>query len=345
VTPTYVNGSFFVQGQAELVANLCQSTTSVCTAVGTFTNDDLWIRVGQWNLWDLKLGRFEGWEVYHLGMGLDPYTLERQGAGMFNTDSDTGTGPKLEAPSFYGVNYLHDRPTDGLGVGYAAAHLYATEYLRGELLGKLGSDNYRADNATQGNPANYLGGRLTGIFDIGWFKLKIGGEYQKRTAVTQIIGGQPDGTMAKKDSVERRTQMGAGGSVQFIIDPIFEFGFNYAIGKQHQIDGMDREVPEQSYTTTSVGGFVNGRFADGLLAGVGANWTRQEDGYRADGSNANDYTTHWQGFAALQYLLAGQLYLKVVFAYARAKFQPSDVNAPIWNNDMLSGRIRLMYLY
>jgi hypothetical protein len=42
VTPTYVHGSFFVQGQAELVANLCQATTSVCTAVGTFTNDDLW---------------------------------------------------------------------------------------------------------------------------------------------------------------------------------------------------------------------------------------------------------------------------------------------------------------
>ena len=345
VTPTYVHGSFFVQGQAELVANLCQSTTSVCTAVGTFSNDDLWIRVGQWNLWDLKLGRFEGWEIYHLGMGLDPYTLERQGAGMFNTDSDTGTGPRLEAPSFYGVNYMHDRPTDGLAVGYAAAHLYATEYLRGELLGKLGSDNYRADNATQGNPFNYLGGRLSGIFDIGWFKLKIGGEYQKCTAVTQVIGGQPDGTMAKKDSVEERTQMGLGGSMQFIIDPIVEFGLNAAIGKQRQVDGMGREVQDQSYTTTSVGAFANVRLVDDLLLGLGANGTTQEDGFRADGSSANDYTTHLQGFAALQYLLAGQLYLKVVLAFARAKFQPSDIDAPIWNNDMYSGRIRLMYLY
>ena len=85
VTPTYVRGRFFVQGQAELVGNLCQTASAantVCNA-GTFTTDDLWIRVGQWNLWDLKVGRFEGWEVYHLGMGMDPYTFERMGAGMF----------------------------------------------------------------------------------------------------------------------------------------------------------------------------------------------------------------------------------------------------------------------
>jgi hypothetical protein len=94
-----------------------------------------------------------------------------------------------------------------------------------------------------------------------------------------------------------------------------------------------------------VGGFANLRLADGLLAGVGANWTTQEDGYRATGSGANDYTTHLQCFAALQYLLAGQLYLKAVLAYANAKLQPSDINVPVWNNAMYSGRIRLMYLF
>lgn len=79
VTPAYVHGRFFIQGQVELVGNLCQTanvTNVVCNA-GTFTTDDLWIRVGEWNRWDLKLGRFEAWEVYHLGMGMDPYTFER----------------------------------------------------------------------------------------------------------------------------------------------------------------------------------------------------------------------------------------------------------------------------
>ena len=149
--------------------------------------------------------------------------------------------------------------------------------------------------------------------------------------------------------MEELIQKGVGGSVQFVIDPIIEFGLNAAIGNQYYTDepGMSSELPRlaKSYTTKSVGGFANLRLADGWLAGVGANWTTQLDEYRATGSSANDYTTHLQGFVALQYLLAGQLYIKAVFGYARAKFQPSDPTVPVWNNYMYSGRIRLMYLY
>jgi len=343
VTPAYVHDSFFIQGQAEIVGNLCQ-TASVANTVcnnGTFTTDDLWIRFGQWNVWDVKVGRFEGWEIYHLGMGLDPHTLERMGAGMFGVNTNTG----LEAPSFYGVNYLHDRATDGLGVAYAAAHVYALDYLRFELLAKVGTDNYRADNSTGNTPFNYLGGRPTAILDIGWLKLKVGAEYQKRTPVMQTLdAGQ------KKDPVEELVQKGAGASVQFVFDPLVEFGLNAAIGEQSYTDatGNSMAKPEtaaKSYTTKSVGGFANVRLADGFLAGVGAHWTTQLDEYLATGSSANDYTTHLQGFVALQYLLAGQLYIKAVVAYANAKFQPSDISVPVWNNAMVSGRIRLTYLY
>jgi hypothetical protein len=347
LTPAFVRGNFFVQGQAELVGNLCQTASvlnTVCNT-GTFTTDDLWIRVGQWNLWDVKVGRFEGWEIYHLGMGLDPYTLERMGARMFGADSPAS--PRLDAPAFYGVNYLQQRPTDGLAVGYAAVHAYLIESLRIELLGKLGTDNYVKDNSTGDTPSTYLGGRLAAIFDMGWFKLKAGGEYQKRTPMMQVIDVQ---TMGKKDPVEEFSQKGAGASAQLIIDPIVEFGVNAAIGKQSYTDASGNffgsaETLARSFTTKTVGVFANVRMADGLLAGVGAHWTTQEDGYRADGSNANDYTTHLQGFLALQYLLARQLYIKGVLGYARAKIQASDISVPIWNNDMYSGRIRLMYLY
>ena len=115
LTPAYVSGNLFVQAQMELVGNLCQATTAICLTSGTFTTDDLWIRVGAWNAWDVKVGRFEAWEVYHLGMGLEQYTLERLGAGMFGVD--TFTTPRLEAPTFYGVTYLHDRPSEGLAAG------------------------------------------------------------------------------------------------------------------------------------------------------------------------------------------------------------------------------------
>ena len=73
--------------------------------------------------------------------------------------------------------------------------------------------------------------------------------------------------------------------------------------------------------------------------------TAQKDSYLASGSTANNFTSHLQGFAALQCLLAGQLFIKAEVAFARAYFQPSDVALPTWNNDMYSGRVRLMYLY
>ena len=154
-----------------------------------------------------------------------------------------------------------------------------------------------------------------------------------------------DTTGTKKDAVAELIQKGVGASVQFVIDPTVEFGLNAAIGSHYFTDSMAREILENSYTTKSVGGFANLRLADGWLVGAGANWTRQLDSYLAPGSNVNNYTSHLQGFAALQYLLGGQLYIKAVIGYARAQFQASDVKVPVWDNYMYSGRIRLMYLY
>jgi hypothetical protein len=113
VTPTYSDGDFFVQGQAELVANKDQSLRQPDVA----DTDDLWIRFGTWKKWDVQLGRFEGWEVYHFGMGLDLNTLERQGA----------TSTTYSAPEIYGLTYAFYRPA---GVGQLAAHLYPVDWLR-----------------------------------------------------------------------------------------------------------------------------------------------------------------------------------------------------------------------
>jgi hypothetical protein len=355
VTPAYVRDGFFVQGQVELVGNACQApapnaqTSGVCAVSGTFTTDDAWIKVGHWNIWDLQVGRFESWEVYHLGMGLQPYSLERLGAGMFGQTGNTGMGPKLEVPVLYAVNYMHDRPAEGLAVGNVAVHLYPTDYLRFELLGRWGSDNYQDNSATGGTPYNYVGGRPTAIFDVGWFKLKVGAEYEKVTPVLQSVGGNPGEPQAKKDPVEKLIREGVGASIQFIFNPIIEFGLNAAIGRQRYTDASanvfaSADTLARSYTTKSAGVFANVRLADAWLAGVGVNWTDQLDTYLAPGSNANNYVSQLQGFAALQYLLAGQLYIKAEFDYAKASFQPSDF-VPSWNNYMYSGSVRLMYLF
>jgi hypothetical protein len=341
LTPTYVQGRFFIQGQAELVANQCQATTDVCTTSGTFSTDDLWIRFGEWNSWDIKVGRFEAWEIYHLGMGMDMYTLERAGAQQF----PVGNAPNLSTPSFYGANYLHDRPTEGLGMGYFALHAYATEALRFELLGEVGTDNTQTTGEAGGvvkTGFTYLGGRPAMIYDAGWLKFKAALEYQQRIAVMQLEN--------QKDASYYRTRMGGGAALQFVLDPSFEFGLNAAYGKQEETNPSDLSNGDinkkNSFSTFSVGGFANLRLANLWMGGVGLNWTTQTNKFQDDTPiNPADYAAHMQGFAALQYLLAGQLFIKATIGFARADFQPNNGDIPVWSNYMYSGRIRLMYLY
>jgi hypothetical protein len=369
VTPAYVSDRyrFFAQGQVELVANQCQAeaaAASLCSAAGTFTADDIWIRVGQRNLWDLKVGRFEGWEVYHLGMGMEPYTLEAKGAGMFGTDRNST--PPLEAPTPYALNFLRDRPSDGLATGYGALHLYLTGFLRLELLGKLGSDKYwsaNSNDATQNPAYNYFGGRPTLIFDIGYVKLKVGAEYQKRTEVNRLpkMSSDPAVPQSTQDSIEELVQKGVGGSLQVVLAPYVEIGASAAIGKQEYVNSTANVLnPDwtQSFTRKTMGGFFNVRLYDGLMLGGGLHWTSNLDRLSEGNArptdppaNADNYTTHLQGFGALQYSLAGRLFIKAVFAYAQAGFQSGEHPQPsytwidVWHNKMYSGRIRLMYIF
>ena len=177
----------------------------------------------------------------------------------------------------------------------------------------------------------------------GWIKFKVGAEYQKRTATTQTLS--VDFPKSKKDPVEERVDKGIGTSLQFVLDPVIEFGLNAAISSRHETNIQMIEIPEGSSTRISVGGFANLRFANGWLAGAGGNWTLMTDSFKQTPESANDQVGHLQGFVALQYLLLRQLHVKAIFCYAQAKFQPSDAGVPTWSNSMYSGRIRLMYLY
>src|SRR5262249_10043177 len=145
VTPTWTNGNYFVQTQAELVANKDQSNGQP-SIVDT---DDLWLKIGQWNKWDVQLGRYESWEVYHFGMGLDLHTLERDGA------SDEA----FSAPAIYGATYSFYRPA---GVGLGALHVYPTDFLRFELGTQFGNEFGQ----------NTLGTRPVAVLDFGLIKLK-----------------------------------------------------------------------------------------------------------------------------------------------------------------------------
>jgi hypothetical protein len=179
--------------------------------------------------------------------------------------------------------------------------------------------------------------------------LKAAAEYEKVTDSSQELVASTTGTnqQTKIDQPYRKTRKGFGGSAQFVFDPYVEFGVNAAYGKVFETDQDGNALGAGSYTSESVGGFANLRLARLWLLGLGLNWTTHTDSYYLNGQGP-DYTAHLQGFLAVQYLLAGQLFIKAVLGYARADFEAYDApspSSPIWSSYMYSGRVRLMYLY
>jgi hypothetical protein len=314
VTPTWSDGKWFAQGQAELVADRDQEQP----APSVSNVDDLWVKFGRWKSFDIQVGRYEAWEVYHFGMGLDLYTLERQGAQDFYRNQ-LGQGPV----PIYGVTNLFYRQGN---VGQAAIHLYPTNWLRFEL-----GTVYGQDLGSGGD--NEIGARPVAIADFGWLKLKLGAEWDHQSPFdTSLKGGQ--------------WNYGVGGAIQFVADPYVEFGFNYAYGAQILYGQDGTRTDTGSFTEYSLGGFANARLADGLLLGAGLNYTFNVDqDYDPSIGRDGDFS-QWQGFAAIQYHLFKQVFLKLVGGYALATLNPNTHEGYTpHKDDMLSGRLRVQYLF
>ena len=298
LTPTYSQDDWFVQAQAELIANSDQETTRTQAP----DTDDLWVRAGKWNLFDVQLGRFEGWEVYHFGMGLDLNTFERNGVVI----------PPIPGPRIYGVTYGFYRDS----IGNLAAHIYPLDILRIELMAKFGSTGFE----------NVLGGRPVAVLDMGFVKVKLGGEYFK-------------GSQVKEDNPRESERRGVGAAVQGVFEPWVEAGVNGAIGLVDVVDSNGILLLPDSHTTYSYGGFVNVRVIDRLIVGGGANLTWLENLQEDATGNVGEFD-HLQAFGAVQYALFNQLYLKFVGAYARGRFAPTFTQTPPWESTLLSARFR-----
>jgi hypothetical protein len=315
VSPTYSFTNWFVQGQVELVGTENQGINR--SDVGGADTDDLWLRIGQWNRWDFQVGRFEAWEVFHLGMGLDQNTFERQGA-VAKGD------PGLIRSGYYGLTDNEFRPTTASG--NMAVHYYPLPFLRFEALTTVGS----------GAAGPLIGTRPVAILDLGWLKLKGGVEWQRQT----------DQVPSQQDKVTKR---GVGGAVQFVFEPHVEFGLNVAQGTVVSIDQNGLPQPASSYTRTSFGGFANvsnGSVRYPLMFGVGGLFTRDRDQANTADPNVVDDYWLWQGFAAVQYVVFQQLYIKLVGSYSRAHFLEASTKPPvIYDNEMYSARLRFAFYF
>jgi hypothetical protein len=314
LTPTYSNGSFFVQAQFEIVGIKDQFAALADRA----QTDDIWVRVGRWNKWDLQLGRFESWEVFHLGMGFDANTLERRGAEDFGNRA---------AVTPYLVRFpFETRPS---GPGYTALHLYPLGFLRFELLGIGGPD---------ANGMNSLGTRPAMIVDLGMIKLKVAAEYIKARQRDEYRDA--DGVIGPNPNT--RLERGVGGGIIFILDPRFEAGLNASYGRAEETSTQGL-VGGRTFDILSVGGFANARITGEWIAGAGLDFTRLADEDFA-GSPRAGYFDNLQGFGALQYVVARRLFIKGVLGYSRATFAAGGSTVDLINT-MYSGRVRLMYLF
>lgn len=316
VTPTYnVEDGWFIQGNAETVIQ-GDMRPDIVTGV-LATTDDVWVRIGKWDVFDLTVGRFQGWEIgNHFGMGLDWATLERQGAWIT-------TGNLSKPTDGYTLNYFWDRQNYLLGT--YALHVYPTKYLRGELLGHVGAGVSRATNPYQ------MDIRPSAIFDIGILKVKAGWEY---------------GTSRPQDATNKTQDDKNGFSVaaQVVLDPYVEFGGSFSRGYQDVLDIEGNADLDNSLTLQTFGGFLNASPGhEPLVLGVGAFWNSQEN-MRFDPARGKADTNDQQIlFGAVQYTLWDHFYMK--FVVSHASNQVDHWRNGKYTNTSTSGRLRLEILY
>jgi len=322
VTPTYnANGGWFAQANAEFVAQ-GDMTQPIDKETITIT-DDLWVRAGKWDLFDVTVGRFQGWEIAnHYGMALDLNTLERSGALI------PGSQATLPPTDGYGLTYFWDRQDKTLG-GYAL-HVYPTKFLRGEILGHVGAGS----SQYAGKPYQY-DVRPSVIFDIGFLKLKGGWEY---------------GEARPQDSELRlrESRNGYGFAAQVVLDPYVELGGSFGRGFLDAVDNFGDADLANSSTVQTVGGFLNGSPGhEPLVLGVGA-FLNSWENFRVDQNvgphqGKVDTNEQWLLFGAVQYTLWTRLNLKLVFSSASNKVEHYSYGSYV--NNALSGRFRAELLF
>ena len=299
LTATFNFRRFFAQAKGQLLAHVEEIPGDEF-----IDTDDVWVRFGMWDLWDVQIGRFEGWEVYHKGEGLERDTLE-----------DTGA---FDGPDIYEVNYAFYRQD---AVGQLAAHLYPLDWLRFEVASVFGNEL----------GFNAIGARSVAIVDLDWFMVKLAGEYRR-------VENQEEG---KDQWTEQR---GVGGGLLFSFDDLhpvvrLDFGASSAYGLVDRVDAFGNVDERGSPDTLSVGGFLNVGLWSAVL-GFGYNQTFQGDRQLNDQTGEAGHFEHRQAFGSVRHpIVFPWLTAKLVFAWAEADLEPAYDNAR--TNDMYSLRLRL----
>jgi hypothetical protein len=238
--------------------------------------DDVYVQVGDAK-WDLQVGRFMTWRVYHKGLGFDLYTLEDNGASRAFPISN-GTF----AVHTYEVDYIFLRNSPYVGgevAGRAALHYYPADILGFELAAAYGLADSRGSDT--------LGGRLATDLQWDFLQLSAAVEYRRQLQTGPPVTVQDMGTPMER-SVEctgcgSSRNYGGGGGLRLSLSPV-GLGGNFAIGwdRKSQLTGdaegqahlddkaTGRRMSFGGYFELDVGSWLLSR---SLILGVGANRT------------------------------------------------------------------------
>lgn len=238
--------------------------------------DDVYVQLGGAQ-WDLQVGRFMTWRVYHKGLGFDLYTLEDNGASksfpISNGDFAVHT---------YEADYIFLRNSPYVGgeiAGRAALHYYPSDVLGFELAAAYGlADNRSSDT---------LGARLATDLQWDFLQISAAGEYRRQAQTGPPNAVQNMGTPQER-SVEcadcgSSSNYGAGGGLRLSFSPV-SLGGSAAIGydRKDQLVGDANGKPDPDLTATgrrfSFGGYFeldvgSWLLSRSLILGVGANRT------------------------------------------------------------------------
>ncbi len=226
--------------------------------------DDVYVQYGSGDTWDLQVGRFMTWRVYHKGLGFDLFTLEDNGASKLYPISNG-----VFAVHTYEVDHIFLRNAAYVGgevAGRAAFHYYPSNILGFELAAAYGLAN------NQG--ANTIGARLAADLQWSFLRLSAGGEYRTQSQTgpqsVTINQGMPNESSTLCVDCGASNNYGAGGSVVLSFSPV-TVGGAVAIGWDEKFQGnpdpttgIPLEDPTGSGRRLSFGGY--GEFDLGTVA-------------------------------------------------------------------------------
>lgn len=178
---------------------------------------DAFVRLGHRRWFDVQVGRFLAWEVYHRGQGIEFWTAEEAGA--------------LGGPSLYWLELTRGYRNES---GQAAVHFYPWQFLKFEVAGVYGQENNQNNFGVR--PVAHL--TLAG--------LQVLGGYEYLTLMPQT----------KADKV-RSTSQGYAVRAQYTVRDTVTFGANFAQAFVESVDIQGLVDSEKSLTKFTVGGFVD----------------------------------------------------------------------------------------